>query len=75
MFEHCKQFADEYPMLAVDEIPELRENLVLLSTEDHGWTRIFECSECEQPWEESYTQHGHSDVPYVRKLGGVEGDE
>lgn len=75
MFEHCKQFDAEYPMSAVDEIPGLNETLVRLSTDYHTWVSIYECSACGQPWEQSFTSRGHSDVPSVRKLTGVEAND
>ena len=72
MFEHCKQFPDEYPGKAVSVIPELRDSLVMLSCDYRTWVSVFECSVCGQPWEEWYEATGHGERPMVRKLSPVE---
>jgi hypothetical protein len=68
---HCRAFADEYRGKTIDQIEELRGSLRLISTNHETWTKIFECSECGQPWEEAFEETGHGEIPVVRKLGSV----
>lgn len=71
---HCRRFPDEFPGSRVDDLPGLRDSLVLVSNELPSWTRVYECSLCEQPWEETYEQGGHGDIPIVRKFGAITPD-
>lgn len=54
--------------------PELRDILVMLSSDFQTWVTVFGGSVCGQLWEEAYEATGHGERPMVRKLGTVEGE-
>lgn len=71
---HCRRFPDEFPGKGVDDLPDLRDSLALISNDLLTWTRIYECSVCEQPWEQTYEAGGHGEIPIVRKFGTITPD-
>jgi len=66
----CDLLQDEYPGLAIDQVPNLRDRVSEIRTDPKTWTTIYRCRVCGQLWEEKYEQKGHGEVPTVRKSAG-----
>lgn len=66
----CEQLPDEYAGKSMDDIPELREHVELVSRDPRLWIKRFRCRKCGTIWEESYESKGHANVPAVRKVRG-----
>jgi hypothetical protein len=64
----CAELPAELPEVGAKDFPELKENLMELSTDYLKWITLFQCKVCGQRWEEHYELPARGDVPSMRKL-------
>ena len=65
---YCENLPDTIQGKSVDEIPELKNVLEVVSCDAKKWITIYKCKSCGQLWEERYEPTGHGEVSVLRKI-------
>ena len=65
---NCDKLPDEIKGKSVEQIPELRRVLEMVSCDPKKWVTIYKCRLCGQMWEERYVPTGHGDMPILKKV-------
>lgn len=68
---HCDQYPSRFPGRGMRTTP-LAGRVRKLGYDSDTWTTLYECVVCYTAWEESFTETGHGEVPYVQRLGSVD---
>lgn len=64
----CEDLPSIFEGARVEDIPEIKEKLIEVSTDYKHWTTTFKCKVCGQKWIERFVHRGHGEVPEVLKF-------